>query len=77
MLSFDMPISEKEPTSAPVTEEDEGPIVMGLSDNVTNLEVNDFVEVIPVTENTETGEKRYALDDYEIKDGMGIEMYYN
>ncbi|MCP4053661.1 MAG: cell division protein FtsZ [Mesoflavibacter sp.] len=68
MLSFDMPISEKEPTSAPVTEEDEGPIVMGLSDNVTNLEVNDFVEVIPVTENTETGEKRYALDDYEIKE---------
>ncbi|WP_304145086.1 cell division protein FtsZ [Mesoflavibacter zeaxanthinifaciens] len=68
MLSFDMPISEKEPTSAPVTEEDEGPIVMDLSDNVTNLEVNDFVEVIPVTENTETGEKRYALDDYEIKE---------
>ena len=68
MLSFDMPISEKEPTSAPVTEEDEGPIVMDLSDNVTDLEVNDFVEVIPVTENTETGEKRYALDDYEIKE---------
>jgi len=68
MLSFDMPISEKEPTSAPVTEEDEGPIVMDLSDNVTNLEVNDFVEVIPVTENTATGEKRYALDDYEIKE---------
>lgn len=68
MLSFDMPISEKEPTSAPVTEENEGPIVMDLSDNVTNLEVNDFVEVIPVTKNTETGEKRYALDDYEIKE---------
>ncbi|HIC31912.1 MAG TPA: cell division protein FtsZ [Flavobacteriaceae bacterium] len=66
MLSFDMPISEKEPTAAPVTEEDEGPIVMDLSDNVTDLEVNDFVEVIPVTENSETGEKRYALDDYEV-----------
>ena len=66
MLSFDMPISEKEPTAAPVTEEDEGPIVMNLSDSVTDLEVNDFVEVIPVTENSETGEKRYALDDYEV-----------
>lgn len=66
MLSFDMPISEKEPTAAPVTEEDEGPVVMDLSDNVTDLEVNDFVEVIPVTENSETGEKRYALDDYEV-----------
>ena len=66
MLSFDMPISEKEPTAAPVTEEDEGPIVMDLSDSVTDLEVNDFVEVIPVTENSETGEKRYALDDYEV-----------
>lgn len=66
MLSFDIPISEKEPTVAPVTEEDEGPIVMDLSDSVTDLEVNDFVEVIPVTENSETGEKRYALDDYEV-----------
>jgi len=66
MLSFDMPISENEPTTTPVTEEDEGPIVMDLSDNVTDLEVNDFVEVIPVTENSETGEKRYALDDYEV-----------
>ena len=64
MLSFDMPISE-EPTIAPVTEEDEGPIIMDLSQDVANVEVNDFVEVIPVTENTETGEKRYALDDYE------------
>ena len=66
MLSFDMPLSEKQPTTAPVTEEDEGPIVMDLSESVTNLEVNDFVEVIPVTENSETGEKRYALDDYEV-----------
>lgn len=66
MLSFDMPISEKELTAETVTEEDEGPIVMDLSDSVTDLEVNDFVEVIPVTENSEIGEKRYALDDYEV-----------
>ena len=41
-----MPISE-EPTIAPVTEEDEGPIIMDLSQDVANVEVNDFVEVIP------------------------------
>lgn len=56
-LSFDMPLSE------PVIE-DEAPVVMNLTDEINDLEVNDFVEVIPVTENTESGEIRYALDDY-------------
>ncbi len=56
-LSFDMPLSE------PVIE-DETPVVMNLTDDINNLEVNDFVEVIPVTENSESGEIRYALDDY-------------
>ncbi|WP_397363703.1 cell division protein FtsZ [Olleya sp. R77988] len=60
-LSFDMPFSE--PVTEPVVEEDT-PIVMNLADEVNNLEVNDFVEIIPVTENSESGEIRYALDDY-------------
>ena len=60
-LSFDMPLSE------PVVEtivEEEAPVIMNLSDDINNMEVNDFVEVIPVTENSEKGEVRYALDDY-------------
>ena len=60
-LSFDMPLSE------PVVEtivEEEAPVIMNLSDDINNMEVNDFVEVIPVIENSEKGEVRYALDDY-------------
>ena len=60
-LSFDMPLSE------PVVEtivEEEAPVIMNLSDDINNMEVNDFVEVIPVTENSDKGEVRYALDDY-------------
>ena len=60
-LSFDMPLSE--PVAEPVVEE-EKPVIMNLTDEISNLEVNDFVEVVPVTENSESGEIRYALDDY-------------
>lgn len=60
-LSFDMPLSE--PVVEPVVEED-SPIVMNLTVELNDMEVNDFVEIIPVTENSETGEIRYALDDY-------------
>ena len=61
-LSFDMPLSE--PEVEPVVEE-EKPVIMNLTDEINNLEVNDFVEVVPVTENSQSGEIRYALDDYD------------
>ncbi len=61
-LSFDMPLSE--PEVEPVVEE-EKPVIMNLTDEISNLEVNDFVEVVPVTENSQSGEIRYALDDYD------------
>ncbi|RAJ14585.1 cell division protein FtsZ [Olleya aquimaris] len=60
-LSFDMPLSEPVVES---TVEEEKPVVMNLTDEVNDMEVNDFIEIIPVTENSETGEVRYALDDY-------------
>ena len=60
-LSFDMPLSE--PVVETVVEE-EAPVRMNLSDDINNMEVNDFVEIIPVTESSEKGEVRYALDDY-------------
>ena len=34
------------------------------SEEVKDISVNDYVELIPVTEANEEGEKRYALDDY-------------
>ena len=56
-LTFDMPLSEP-------SVEDELPIVHDLSEEIKDFEVKDHVELIPVTEASEKGEIRYALDDY-------------
>jgi len=64
MLMFDLPInvSRKEEKSTQETEEEEEPeiIVRKLED----IEVK-ATEIVPVTEFTKDGEKRYTLDDYE------------
>ncbi len=58
-LSFDMPINnEKE------NEENENVVLFDLTDDVKNYDVKDPVEIIPVTEISDEGEKRYSLDDY-------------
>ena len=59
MLTFDLPISNK-PT---ITESNEVE-VFTLEDSVKNIEVNDYIELIPVTEANEEGETRYVLDDH-------------
>lgn len=42
-----------------------------MDENIKKIPVNDYVEVIPVTETNEHGETRYALDDYvEIESGI-------
>ena len=56
-LTFDMPLSEP-------SVEDELAIVHDLSEEIKDFEVKDHVELIPVTEASEKGEIRYALDDY-------------
>ena len=61
MLTFDLPISNKAALSD--SEEVE---VFTLEDNVNEIEVNDYIELIPVTEANEDGEMRYALDDHII-----------
>mgnify|MGYP006896879449 CR=1 FL=1 len=38
-------------------------IVHDLDEKTKNIEVNEHVEIIPVTENSATGIKRYSLDD--------------
>ncbi|MCX7550843.1 cell division protein FtsZ [Xanthomarina sp. F2636L] len=65
-LTFDMPIS-----SPTIENKDEDFVVHDLDENIKKIPVNDYVEVIPVTETNEHGETRYALDDYvEIESGI-------
>ena len=60
MLTFDLPISNK-----PSISESEEVEVFTLEDTaVNNIEVNDYIELIPVTEANEEGETRYVLDDH-------------
>lgn len=58
-LAFDMPLddhSQEEEKSKTVT--------FDMEDNVSHYEVKDAVEVVPVTEVSQDGTKRYSLDDY-------------
>ncbi|MDC8003209.1 cell division protein FtsZ [Aureisphaera galaxeae] len=71
MLMFDLPInpqtpSEKQPIAAEVQLEEEEPELMVK--RIEDIEVNDPIEVVPVTEVTEEGIKRYSLDDYQEKE---------
>ena len=62
-LLFDMPVEEEEVSST-----QENVVTFNLddeiSDDIRDYEVKDYVEVVPVTEHSENGEKRYSLDDY-------------
>lgn len=65
-MSFDMPLdgNDKE-------EEKENVITFSLDDEVSDIEVNNPVEVIPVLEYNKNGETRYSLDDYmELEDKL-------
>ena len=64
MLTFDLPIS-----SNSIKSESENVEVYTLEDTekdvkVNDIEVNDYIELIPVNEADETGETRYVLDDH-------------
>lgn len=74
-LAFDMPVEgnkeepEKEIKSfkqpvAKIEEEEEGPVVFDLSDDILDLEVKDPIEVVPVGETKQGGVRRYSLEDY-------------
>ena len=60
MLTFDMPISNK----STLSESDEVEVFTLEDTAVNNIEVNDYIELIPVTEANEAGETRYVLDDH-------------
>ncbi|MCW1954095.1 MAG: cell division protein FtsZ [Flavobacteriia bacterium] len=57
---FDMPLRPAADAS-----NEEAPIIsFNLDDDIMDMEVREPVEVVPVLEYNESGEKRYSLDDY-------------
>ena len=72
-LTFDMPLSSNKDE---VDKKKEGVISYDLTDDLThddvkNIPVNDYVELITVTETNEEGDVRYVLDDYaEVESSM-------
>ncbi len=60
-LTFDLPLSDSQKE---MTSSDDNRILFELDDDMKEMKVNDYVEIIPVTEANEEGEKRYALDDF-------------
>ncbi|MBU2939238.1 cell division protein FtsZ [Lacinutrix sp. C3R15] len=71
-LTFDMPLSapvtpavpEIEDTKEEVIEEDNKVVHNLNNEEIKNVPVNDYVELVSVTETNKDGEIRYALDDY-------------
>lgn len=64
-LTFDLPISNNKAEEIEEPEEKEEQMFFSLDDDVKDMNVNEPVEIISVTEVNEEGEKRYALDDFE------------
>jgi len=64
-LTFDLPLSTKEPVEIEEPESGEEKMFFSLDEEVKDIKVNEPVEIISVTEVNEEGEKRYALDDFE------------
>ena len=63
-LTFDLPIKASNKKAEEIASEEE-PIKFDLGDeNVKDINVKNYIELITVTETNETGETRYVLDDY-------------
>ena len=60
-LSFDLPLNVEAPS---IDKEDPYEVVFDLNENVSDVGVNDHIEVVPVLEYNKEGETRYSLDDY-------------
>ncbi|MGP1992564.1 cell division protein FtsZ [Zobellia laminariae] len=67
-MSFDLPFAKKEEVEE---EEQDNVITFSLDEDVKDIEVESHIEVVPVLEYNEQGEKRYSLDDYmEMEDKL-------
>lgn len=69
-LAFDMPLDDQE--QGQTQEEEQSKVVtFDMGEDVEQYDVKGAVEVVPVTEVSEDGTKRYSLDDYmEIEDRL-------
>lgn len=63
-LTFDLPLSSNEPKEIEEQNSSEEKMFFSLDDDVKDIDVNEPIEIISVTEVNEEGEKRYALDDF-------------
>ncbi len=74
-LAFDMPVSDQKEeiertqvseAVSPVLEvEEEKPIIFDLTDDILEVEVNDPIEVVPVSKVESSGDvRKYSLEDY-------------
>lgn len=69
MLFFDMPLNAE--TAVDEEENEEQPILFTLDEETADIQVNEPIEIIPVTINDETGETKYSLEDYmELEEGL-------
>jgi cell division protein FtsZ len=62
MLMFDLPVNSSSEKTKPQPLDEEMDII---TSDIEEIEVNDHVEVVPVTEISNDGVKRYSLDDYQ------------
>ena len=69
MLSFDLPLQQK----ASTIEENENIEIFELQDNVNEIEVEDYIELIAINESSSEEEKRYTLDDHIILENTNQE----
>ena len=61
-LTFDLPISDAKAISS----NDEDIEVYQLEDNINNIEVDDFIELVAISEAVGVGEETYTLNDHII-----------
>ncbi|RDK84211.1 cell division protein FtsZ [Marinirhabdus gelatinilytica] len=66
ILMFDLPLNDPKPASGQTKKQEEEEET--LTSNIEDIEVNEAVEVVPITEVSNQGVKRYSLDDYEEKE---------
>lgn len=69
MLSFDLPLQQ----TASTVEENENIEIFELQDNVNEIEVEDYIELIAINESSSEEEKRYTLDDHIILENTNQE----
>lgn len=67
-LSFDLPLSNFENEAIEEPETGDEKMLFQLDDDVKKMDVTEPIELISVTEVNEEGEKRYALEEFEILD---------